>query len=540
MMTSLRKVPGLSFGAFALFLACWLLFRGEEFVPSVDSEGAGATHLDARMSSPGHAVHAESAPGRMPLQRWVVQVLSREGEPLPGAVVRDDGAQYVAGDAGLASLAPSKEIRTVAVSCDGYMTEQGVRLVGELTAVRLRPAITIDIAAVTGVSEPVAHARFWVRPYRLSDVDLALEDGCPTAVTDAQGKARIGPFEFPEDGTLFLQGCHEDLAYCRRAQEGQRPVVFREAGSHSVTARFLAPRVVAVDLPAEGVVTWKTELLGNGLRSPSNDEARWTCKRISERIQATYPNAVVTVLLPQYPPSDDTAANIRFTLWLVGRQPFTVPCVAERAEEFVAPQKVAPPAGLLHDGFGSLRVVVADALGSPVPESDYRLLGDVTEDWPGDRSLLVKPKGRDTGGWMTLPTGTWRVDFYDAVLGALAKGQSTATAVIAKGGSSEVRVVFERRLVRCRFEASVDSAGPMPTAGVVRLVSEQFGFDIPLLRNAILQPFEFWLPEGESSLLVEARTTQDGPVLVGRTAASLRAGVAASPQVIRVLLAQKR
>jgi hypothetical protein len=214
--------------------------------------------------------------------------------------------------------------------------------------------------------------------------------------------------------------------------------------------------------------------------------------------------------------------------------------VAERAEEFVAPQKVAPPAGLLHDGFGSLRVVVADALGSPVPESDYRLLGDVTEDWPGDRSLLVKPKGRDTGGWMTLPTGTWRVDFYDAVLGALAKGQSTATAVIAKGGSSEVRVVFERRLVRCRFEASVDSAGPRPTAGVVRLVSEQFGFDIPLLRNAILQPFEFWLPEGESSLVVEARTTQDGPVLVGRTAASLRAGVAASPQVIRVLLAQKR
>jgi hypothetical protein len=82
MMTSLRKAPLLSFGAFALFLACWLLFRGEEFVPSVDSEGAGATHLDARMSSPGHAVHADSAPGRMPLQRWVVQVLSREGEPL--------------------------------------------------------------------------------------------------------------------------------------------------------------------------------------------------------------------------------------------------------------------------------------------------------------------------------------------------------------------------------------------------------------------------------------------------------------------------
>ena len=84
MMTSLLKVPGLSLGAFALFLACWLLFRGEEFVPSVDSEGAGATHLDARMSSPGPAVHADSAPGRMPLQRWVVQVLSREGEPLPG------------------------------------------------------------------------------------------------------------------------------------------------------------------------------------------------------------------------------------------------------------------------------------------------------------------------------------------------------------------------------------------------------------------------------------------------------------------------
>ncbi len=80
----------------------------------------------------------------------------------------------------------------------------------------------------------------------------------------------------------------------------------------------------------------------------------------------------------------------------------------------------------------------------------------------------------------------------------------------------------------------------MPTAGVVRLVSEPFGFDIPHLRNAIMQPFEFWLSEGESSRLVEARTTQDGPVLVGRTAASLRAGVAASPQVIRVLLVQKR
>ena len=80
----------------------------------------------------------------------------------------------------------------------------------------------------------------------------------------------------------------------------------------------------------------------------------------------------------------------------------------------------------------------------------------------------------------------------------------------------------------------------MPTAGVVRLVSEPFGFDIPLLRNAILQPFEFWLPEGEISLLVQARTTQDGPVLVGRAAASLRAGVAASPQVIRALLAEKR
>lgn len=493
----------------------------------------GPTAPDAAFESVPHPVRSAHA-------RASVQVLSRDGEPLHGATVHHDGAQYIADEVGRVSFVSREGVQACRVTCEGHLAEEGVPLTGELTTVRLRPAITIEIQAVRDEAVPVVGAQFWARPHRLSQDEVTSADGSPSAVTNESGQARIGPFEFPVSGMLFLQCCHEEFAYCYHAQEGGRSMVFRESGRHTLTVRFVTPRIIAIEPPETGVVTWKTQLRGNATLFPENPEASWTCKRVATRIQERFPKAIVTMVLPAYPPGTSQSWDPLVTMWLVGRQPVTVPCAAIPADEFVAPQKLEPPEGLLHDGFGSLRAVLTDVAGDPLPASAYRWIGDLTEDWQGDRNLLVMPKGMDMDGWMVLPTGTWRVDFYDAVLNAMAKRQSSSTVTLTKGGMAEARVALERKVVRCRYEASFEGDGPRPTAGVVRLQNSELGLDIPFLRNSTLQAFEFLLPEGENTVVVEARTSQDGPLLVGRTVISIRASDPVQQPVIRVQLVPKR
>ncbi len=534
----------LAAGAFLLAgaaLVVWFLMQVGRDVPATLPSDAGIGGSgESRSTALAGEVPTNPATDRISLTRAIVQVLTRDNRPVRGAVVRYDGVEHVSDEAGNVSFVPTAMAHAIGVSHDGYLPEEEVELTGENTIVRLRPAITIDIQAVLDESRPLSGARFWVRPYRMPRAELMSEDSAPSAVTDEMGRARIGPFEFPAAGILFLQGMHEDRAFCKHAQEEGRSIVFRDAGRHTVTARFLTPRVIAVDLPESGVVTWKAQLLGNSLCLPENGEASWTCDRIAARIQKQFPDAVVTMALPAYPAGTAQVWDPRVTLWIAGRQPFVATCKAVPADEFVAPQRIEPPRGALHDGFGSLRAVVTDAAGKRLPDSMFRLIGDLTQDWPGDRNLLVKPKGEDTDGWMTLPTGTWRVDFYDDVLQALAKAQSAATVTLAKGGRAEARVVFDRNLVKCRYEARFDGEGPWPSAGVVRLQNAELGLDVPFLRNNAMQPFEFLLPEGENSVVVDARTTQEGPVLVGRTVITIRADSSAPQPVVQVLLAPKR
>ena len=477
---------------------------------------------------------------RVALKQAVVEIVGYEKKPIRGATVSSAGVSHVSDEAGRVVLLLGSGPKTIDVSCKNYMPASGVDLLADITTVRLRPSLTVDIVAVDADSKPVPNARFWVRPYRKSGASLAMEDGSPSAVTDDEGKATIGPFEFPEGGPLFFQGLHEDLAYCYQAQDGGQAVVFREAGHHTLVARFLMPRVIAVDLPQAEVVTWKTQILGNSLRSTDNEEASWTCNRISDRIRKKFPNAVVTTVLPEYPPTGSLVVEPRFTLWIVGRQPFTVSCPAVPAGDFVAPLKIDPMGGMPHDGFGSIRAVVTDADGKPLASSKFRWIGDLTADWQGDRNLVVKPGGVDVDGWMTLPTGTWRVDFYDQVLNTLAKQQPSSTVVLSKGGSAEARVVFRQRMVVCRIEVSFDESDPRPTAGVVRLQNAQLGLDIPFLRNVVLKPMEFQLPEGENTVVVEARTTATGPWLHGRTAVTVRADGPSPMPLIAVRLSPRR
>ena len=532
--TLLLVLVGLLLSALVGFFSFWsgdatggALEWSSATAPATGGAKPGTRELPAP-SSRGVLTHVE------------VRVEDLEGRAIAGAKIEYHGGVFDTDENGYARFALALETRDATVRSDTYMSWSGVLLEGEATKVRLTRELLVQVLAVDDSGQPLAGVDVWLARYRATVEALRASNRTLHSVTGKDGVARFAAVPMPSDGPYFLHVAHEEFVFCRQSQDKDQVHVFRHPGSYSVRARLVTPYVLAATVQGQQILTWSIELMGKAYNLPDNDEARWTCKRIADRIRGDFPTAIVLVLLPRYPaPADpEEFRDPRLNVWTVGRRPWSASCASVPVAEFVEPRQITPPRTPEFDAFGSLRVLVKDAAGNSLPTKAYRIQGVLGEEWGGQQRIVMTTEQASPDGWLTVPTGTWRVEFYDAVMNEVSK--RATPVVVEKGGTAELPMTLEHEWVQCRFVATQGQGEPMPTGGFVRIEHAAAGIQTSLLRSSIMQEFDFWAPVGDVAIYAEGRAADVTRVLVGRTSLRVDGGEGRPMPVATVELLTRR
>lgn len=471
---------------------------------------------------------------RLPAEHLLTwTIVDDRGQPVAGAMLTVDSAQYLCDAEGRGDMASETSQRSVVVSASRHTTVEAIVTIQAANVITLQRILPLTVRAIDAADLPVANAEISIMLSGVSQPSGAAGSKSITAQTGADG---IAVLDSVPPGIWLLDARHADLVYSRNVQNGGLGAFGGHEGilvvmprEEMVTIRLVEVCVLAVEAEEADILHCGVSWSGESMHSANTPVVAADVEAKMARLQGLHPKARILIKLLGYPPVDFGSIEAQATVWIAGRRPWQGKLRPVLLRDFRTPFRIALSDMPESMEFGSVMVHLVDAVGHELTDVKMSLVAAdhkdplfLTGSTPFTRPTVVP------GQPVTVPSGSWRLNLSNAFLQR--RADELGPIQVDSGNLREIRLGTDAEWARC--ELSSDPETPH-AAGSFAITHLESGITVHQLVDDIRQGIQMWLPVGGMRLEISARQYGLPPVGGRKLEGRVEGRVEASPTALQ-------